>query len=129
MYHFRFSTTQRELQFVEKPEAATVPDTDVVTHDRHSRIGVAQTIHVVHVEIAAYFDGGIVEFRQASFIGKPTSQSQIIFDDVAKHGAHFECVAYTVHVFDDEELVVVVAIFGIGYGITYYPLSFGYESI
>ena len=48
---------------------------------------------------------------------------------VAKHGAHFECVAYTVHVFDDEELVVVVAIFGIGYGITYYPLSFGYECI
>ena len=80
-------------------------------------------------KIAAYFDGGIVEFRQASFIGKPTSQSQIIFDDVAKHGAHFECVAYTVHVFDDEELVVVVAIFGIGYGITYYPLSFGYECI
>ena len=119
------------MQFVENSKTATVPDTDVVTHDRHSRIGVAQTIHVVHVEveIVAYFDGGIVELRQASFIGKPTSQSQVIFDDVAKHGTHFECVAYTVHVFDDEELVVVVAIFGIGYGITYYPLSFGYECI
>ena len=38
-------------------------------------------------------------------------------------------VAYTVHVFNDKELVVIVAIFGIGYGITYYPLSFGYECI
>lgn len=83
---------------------------------------MAQRVVILHVDIDI-LDAEVcrVDIQHIAAIRKTHTESHIVFNHIAKDGAHRETIAVGVDILDDEELVVGILVGGVSYGASDHP--------